>query len=94
MACPVARSSERLVHAGEERYQRWWHGFGAAIKRGLAEDADNQERLAALLRLHSTHSSGQLTSLAGYLRRMRLGQDCIRYLSGPPLCSHPQRACG
>ncbi|MFO1072766.1 MAG: molecular chaperone HtpG [Geminicoccaceae bacterium] len=62
-------------------YEDWWAEFGAVLKEGLYEDADNRTKLLELVRLRSTHGQGW-TSLADYVARMKEGQDAILYISG------------
>jgi molecular chaperone HtpG len=62
-------------------YEDWWAEFGAVLKEGLYEDAENRERLLELARFRSTRGPGW-TSLADYAARMKEGQDAILYISG------------
>ena len=73
---------ERLAREKPEKYGTYWKEFGVAFKEGLAEDAGNQEKIAALLRFNSTASDGleQDRSLDDYLEAAGEGQDAIYYL--------------
>jgi molecular chaperone HtpG len=62
-------------------YEDWWADFGAVLKEGLYEDAENREKLLELARFRST-ASGGWTSLADYAARMKEGQEAIYYISG------------
>jgi molecular chaperone HtpG len=64
-----------------ESYDKWWGEFGAVLKEGLYEDADNRPKLLELARFRSTHGTGW-TSLADYVARMKEGQAAIYYISG------------
>ena len=64
-----------------ESYEKWWGEFGAVLKEGLYEDADNRPKLLELARFRSTHGPGW-TSLADYVARMKEGQEAILYISG------------
>ncbi len=64
-----------------ESYDGWWSQFGAVLKEGLYEDADNRSKLLELARFHSTAGKGWV-SLADYAARMKEGQDAIYYISG------------
>ncbi len=68
----------------EEAYGKFWGDFGAVLKEGAYEDAQNRETLLKLLRFHSTHGDG-LVSLADYASRMKKDQDAIYYLNGDNL---------
>ncbi|MCI0511470.1 molecular chaperone HtpG [Chromohalobacter marismortui] len=66
----------------EEAYQTFWNAFGNVLKEGPAEDFANRDKVAELLRFSSTHtdSATQDQSLAGYVSRMKEGQQKIYYL--------------
>ncbi|MCF4008051.1 molecular chaperone HtpG [Rheinheimera sp. UJ63] len=65
-----------------EQYQNFWSEFGQVLKEGPAEDHNNKEQIAALLRFASTHNEGseQNVALADYVARMKEGQDEIYFL--------------
>jgi molecular chaperone HtpG len=65
-----------------EEYKPFWDDFGAVIKEGLYEDAENREAIQKICRFRSTASGDDLTSLAEYAERMKEGQDAIYYISG------------
>ena len=69
------------------KYATFWKQFGATLKEGLAEDYGNRDDLAKLLRFNSTSSVGDdaSVSLAGYVERMKEGQEYIYYVLGPTL---------
>jgi molecular chaperone HtpG len=71
------------------RYATFWKQFGASLKEGLAEDYGNRDDLAKLLRFSSTSSVGDdaSVSLAGYVERMKEGQEHIYYVLGPTLAA-------
>ena len=52
------------------------------MKLGIIEDSTNKQRLAKLVRVHSTHDPDQLTSLDAYVARMPESQKEIYYLAG------------
>ncbi|WP_280540323.1 molecular chaperone HtpG [Chromohalobacter sp. 11-W] len=66
----------------EDAYQTFWNAFGNVLKEGPAEDFANRDKVAELLRFSSTHtdSATQDQSLAGYVERMKEGQQKIYYL--------------
>ena len=72
-----------LVKFGEnkEGYAKFWDNFGAVIKEGLYEDAENRTDLLKLLRCRSTQGEG-LVALEEYKSRMKEGQDAIYYICG------------
>lgn len=64
-------------------YRTFWSQFGAVLKEGLLHDADNQDTVLRLSSFASTHSNDGLTTLAGYVERMKEGQSQIFYATGP-----------
>jgi molecular chaperone HtpG len=75
-----------------EKYATFWEQFGAVLKEGIPEDYGNREDLAKLLRFTTTTSgTGELSSLADYVARMKEGQSSIYYLlaPGPAAASSP-----
>lgn len=65
-----------------EDYQTFWSEFGNTIKEGPAEDYENAEKIASLLRFASTHNDSdvQNVSLDDYLERKKEGQKQIFYI--------------
>ncbi|WP_261815708.1 molecular chaperone HtpG [Vibrio gallicus] len=74
---------ERLANKDDQKYLTFWKEFGLVLKEGPAEDMANKEKIANLLRFASTHtdSAEQSVGLAGYVERMKEGQDKIYYLT-------------
>ncbi|WP_137166459.1 molecular chaperone HtpG [Salinimonas lutimaris] len=74
---------EKMAKNDDEKYQSFWNEFGNVLKEGPAEDFSNREKIAGLLRFSSTHaeSDAQTTSLAGYMERMKEGQEKIYYVT-------------
>jgi len=66
----------------EDKYEKFWKHFGKNIKLGVIEDSSNRNKLAKLLRFHSTADPEKLTSLDDYISRMKSDQDTILYLPG------------
>ncbi|GIL89128.1 hypothetical protein Vretimale_16178 [Volvox reticuliferus] len=64
------------------QYEKFWEQFGRSIKLGIIEDATNRNRLAKLLRVHTSKSGDKLTTLDEYISRMKEGQKSIYYLAG------------
>jgi len=75
---------DKLATDKPEVYAGFWKQFGQVLKEGPAEDFNNREKIAGLLRFASTHdaSGEQSVSLADYVGRMIEGQDKIYYLTG------------
>jgi len=71
----------------ENKYLTFWEHFGKNLKLGVIEDSSNRNKLAKLLRFHSTHDPDGYVSLDEYISRMKDDQDTILYLSGDSLDS-------
>ncbi len=73
----------KLAKKEPEQYQKFWTEFGSVLKEGPAEDHNNREKIAKLLRFASTHTgeSTQNVSLDDYIGRMKEGQSKIYYIT-------------
>lgn len=73
---------ERIAADEPERYANLWAEFGIFLKEGIATEPGDAERLATLLRFHSTVSDGETptVTLADYVGRMRDDQQHIYYI--------------
>jgi len=78
----VRKALEMLKKLEDEDYKKFWKEYGTAIKLGLIEDYANRSRLAKMLRFASSNSKEELTSLEGYLERMKKDQNTIYFLAG------------
>ncbi len=76
----LAELKKRAKKAPDD-YATFWDNFGAVLKEGLYEDADQREALLELARFATTNSTARV-SLADYVGRMPAGQEAIYYLSG------------
>lgn len=61
---------------------KFWSQFGRAMKEGVSSDYENRERILSLLLFQSSGDLEKLTTLKGYVERMKEGQDEIYYLTG------------
>lgn len=82
----VLSELEKLTKKPEE-YGKFWKSFGQVLKEGVAEDFSNKERIAGLLRFHSTQNTEEepSVSLEDYIGRMKEKQKKIYYLLGDNL---------
>ncbi len=83
---------DELAEKQPEKYATVWNEFGRVLKEGIVEDAGNRERLARLLRFASTRgdAADASVSLAGYVTRMKPGQDAIYYLAAESISAASQ----
>jgi molecular chaperone HtpG len=65
-----------------EDYRTFWTQFGRVLKEGLLSDADNQDTLLQISSFASTNSEEEATTFAGYVERMKEGQEQIFYATG------------
>jgi molecular chaperone HtpG len=78
----VLDTLQELKEKEYDRYLQFWEQFGRALKEGVGEDYDNRDRIVSLLLFLSSHDPEKLTTLSGYVERMKEGQNEIYYLTG------------
>jgi len=70
------------IAENKEDFKVFNEQFGRNLKYGVHEDSANREKLAELLRYHTSSKPEELTSLKEYISRMKEGQDKIYYITG------------
>jgi molecular chaperone HtpG len=88
----IRRSLELLEDLAAEKpveYAEFWKSFGVVLKEGIIEDPAQKERIAKLLRFHSTAGSGDApeVTLEQYVARMKSDQKAIYYLTADSLAA-------
>jgi len=78
----VRKALDMLKKMSAEDFKKFYKEFGTNIKLGVMEDHSNRNRLAKLLRWQSSNSDDEMTSLEGYVERMKEKQDHIYFMSG------------
>merc|ERR1712227_456386 len=76
----VRKTLDMIKKIPDDKYMEFWKEYSTNVKLGVIEDTANRTRLAKLLRF--TTSSGNLTSLAAYVERMKDKQEAIYYIAG------------
>ncbi|GID29687.1 chaperone protein HtpG [Paractinoplanes brasiliensis] len=77
----VLSTIKDLLNNNSEKYATFWREFGRALKEGLLNDQDNQKAILDVSTFAST-AGPEPTTLAGYIERMKEGQEEIYYLTG------------
>jgi molecular chaperone HtpG len=78
----VLAAVKELMTGDTDRYRTFWSEFGRTVKEGLIDDADQRDAILDIVSVASTHDAGELTTLRGYVQRMKDGQSHIYYLTG------------
>src|SRR5262245_8781757 len=78
----VLDTLQELKEKEYDKYLQFWEQFGRALKEGVSSDYDNKDRIVSLLLFQSSNEPEKLTTLKGYVERMKEGQNEIYYLTG------------
>lgn len=74
---------EEWADKDKEKYDTFFKNFGSLFKTGVNADFTNKDKIVELLRFESSNApTGELTSLYGYVTRMKPEQKEIYYVLG------------
>jgi molecular chaperone HtpG len=79
----VLDSLQEMQTNEAEKYDQFWKQFGRVIKEGPNVDFDNRDKLVSLCLFESSADPEKLTTLKGYVGRMKPDQNAIYYITGP-----------
>jgi molecular chaperone HtpG len=66
----------------DEDYKKFYEQFSKNLKLGIHEDSNNRNKIADLLRWHTSKSGEDLVSFKDYVSKMKEGQKGIYYITG------------
>merc|ERR1711998_289290 len=80
----VKKSLELFAELAEdtEKYSKFYESFAKNLKLGIHEDSTNRNKIAKLLRYHTTKSGEEMISLDDYVSRMTDAQPGVYYVTG------------
>lgn len=78
----VLEALEELGEKDHDKFLEFWQQFGRVLKEGVSSDYDYKQRIIRLLLFQSSNDPEKLTSMKGYVERMKDGQEEIYYLTG------------
>lgn len=79
----VRKTLDMIKKIDSDTYNNFWKEFSTNLKLGIIEDQANRNRIAKLLRFHSSKTGAEgWTSLSDYVKDMQPEQEQIFYIAG------------
>merc|ERR1711918_240706 len=80
----MGKCLEMFTEISEKKddYKKFYEQFSKNLKLGIHEDSTNRNKIAELMRYHSSKSGDEMVSLKEYVDRMKEGQNDIFYITG------------
>merc|ERR1719238_329582 len=73
---------ETEIAEKKDDYKKFYEQFGKNLKLGIHEDSTNRNKIAELMRYHSSKSGDEMISFKEYVDRMKEGQNDMFYITG------------
>ena len=70
------------IQENQEDYKKFYEQFSKNLKLGIHEDTANRNKIADLLRFHTSKSGEDQISFKEYIQRMKEGQKDVFYITG------------
>ena len=66
----------------DKDFDEFYKQYGVKLKFGIMEDSSNKNRIAKLLKFHTSNSKDEMTTLDKYIERMKSSQESIYFMGG------------